>query len=105
MRILLTILRTTITPQVAILFSLLLLVAIIQVLPQVDLLDTAFHQNTAPIITKSRVVAAAVLSVAMRHDCGTSLRTAALATTPAQPSTNPHRPNLSLPILLLAILC
>jgi hypothetical protein len=104
-RIVLTILRTTITPQLAILFSLLMLVAIIQVLPQVDLPDTAFHENTAPIVTKSRVVAAPVLSVAMRQDCGTSLRTGTLATIPAERSTTPHRPNLSLPILLLAILC
>ena len=100
-----TSLRTKITLQLAILYSLLIVVAVIQVLPQVDLPDTAFHEDTAPIVTKSRAVAVPVLSVAQRHDYATWHQAATLATTPEKVSTTPHRANLSLPILLLAILC
>jgi len=41
------------TPQMAMLLPLLVVIAVIQVLPQVDLPDTAFHEDTAPIVTKS----------------------------------------------------
>jgi hypothetical protein len=100
-----TSLRTKLTLQLAILYSLLIVVAVIQVLPQVDLPDTAFHEDTAPIVTKSRAVAVPVLIVAQRHDCATWHQKATLATTREKVSTTPHRANLSLPILLLAILC
>jgi hypothetical protein len=35
----------------------LLCIVLVQVLPQVDLPDTAFHGGTAPIVAKSRVTA------------------------------------------------
>lgn len=38
-----------------VLVSLLVLIALILVLPQVDLPDTAFHQGTAPLDVHSRV--------------------------------------------------
>ena len=82
-----------------------MLVAIIQVLPQVDLPETAFHEDTAPIVIKSRGVAAPVLSGVVRHGFATWQRPATLAIIPEMPSTRPHRGHLSLPILLLAILC
>ena len=104
MRIVESILRTKITPQLAILYSLLILVAIIQVLPQVDLPETAFHEDTAPIVIKSRGVAAPVLSAVAMHGFVTWQRPATLAIIPEMP-TRPHRAHLSLPILLLAILC
>ena len=105
MRIVETILQTKITLQLAILYSLLIVVAIIQVLPQVDLPDTAFHEDTAPIVTKSRAVAAPVLSAVIWCKCVTWHRTATLAIIAEKPSPTPHRANLSLSILLLAILC
>jgi hypothetical protein len=39
-----------------ILLPLLLLLAVVQVLPQVDLPDTAFHENEAPLVAKFRLV-------------------------------------------------
>jgi len=35
--------------------SVLLCIVLLQVLPQVDLPDTAFHSGTAPLVAKSRV--------------------------------------------------
>lgn len=105
MRILDTILRTKITLQLAILCSLLIVVAMIQVLPQVDLPDTAFHEDTAPIVTKSRAMCRTVVSAVTEHDCVRWHGTATLAIIPEKPLTTPHRANLPLPILLLAILC
>ena len=37
---------------------LLLCIVSVQVLPQVDLPDTAFHRNTAPVVAKTRITAA-----------------------------------------------
>jgi hypothetical protein len=50
---------------VGMLLLLVLLVAIglIQVLPQVDLPDTAFHEDTAPVVTKFRATSAPVMPV------------------------------------------
>jgi hypothetical protein len=42
----------------AVLPALLVCIVLVQVLPQVDLPDAAFHSNTAPIIGKARVRAA-----------------------------------------------
>ena len=38
--------------------ALLICIVSVQVLPQVDLPDTAFHRNTAPIVAKARITAA-----------------------------------------------
>jgi hypothetical protein len=45
------------------LIGLLLIIGLIQVLPQVDLPDTAFHEDTAPVVTKFRASSAPVLPV------------------------------------------
>ena len=93
------------TGQIALLLPLLVVVALIQVLPQVDLPDMAFHENTAPIITKSRAIASPVLSIATHRDLVTIADTATLAASSEGVSTTPHRSSLSLPILHSAILC
>jgi hypothetical protein len=48
----------SIMPQIAVLLPLLMAIALIQVLPQVDLPETAFHEDSAPIVMKSRAVSA-----------------------------------------------
>ena len=58
------------------LLGILMLIGLIQVLPQVDLPDTAFHEDTAPVVVKFRVAAVPVMLSAM-----TSFR--------PQPSTTP----------------
>lgn len=45
------------------LMMLLLMIGLIQVLPQVDLPDTAFHEDTAPVVTKFRATSAPALPV------------------------------------------
>lgn len=47
------------------LLGILLIIGLIQVLPQVDLPDTAFHEDTAPVVTKFRATAAPILSSAI----------------------------------------
>lgn len=47
------------------LLGILLIIGLIQVLPQVDLPDTAFHEDTAPVVAKFRVTAAPILSSAI----------------------------------------
>ena len=47
------------------LMSLLFLIVLILVLPQVDLPDTAFHRDTAPVDVHARVTATPVLSMGM----------------------------------------
>jgi hypothetical protein len=96
--------RNTIPSQVAILLPLLMVVALTQVLPQVDLPDTAFHENSAPVATKSCSVAAPNLSVTVRHDLTSGPRTV-LAAVVEESRTPPHRARQSLPILFSAILC
>lgn len=54
----------TIRPIWTILLMVLLLtIGLIQVLPQVDLPDTAFHEDTAPVVTKFRASSAPALPV------------------------------------------
>jgi hypothetical protein len=45
------------------LLVLLVTIGLIQVLPQVDLPDTAFHEDTAPVVTKFRATSAPVMPV------------------------------------------
>ena len=76
----------------------------VQVLPQVDLPDTAFHRNTAPIVTKASLTRA---SIALMSTVST------LAVTDSRsPSMKPEQflagPVLGeefLPILLCSLLC
>ena len=56
----------SIAPQIAVLLPLLMVIALIQVLPQVDLPETAFHKDTAPIVMKFRVVSAPALTIVAR---------------------------------------
>src|SRR5678815_3391206 len=56
----------SITPQIAVLLLLLMVIALIQVLPQVDLPETAFHKDTAPIVMKFRAVSAPALTIVAR---------------------------------------
>ena len=46
-----------------VLMVLLVTIGLIQVLPQVDLPDTAFHEDTAPVVTKFRATSAPALPV------------------------------------------
>jgi hypothetical protein len=56
--------RWTINPsRLFVLLSLLFLIFLILVLPQVDLPDTAFHRGTAPVDVHSRVTSAPGLMV------------------------------------------
>ena len=43
------------------LIAILLVIGMIQILPQVDLPDTAFQEDTAPMVIKSRGIAAPVM--------------------------------------------
>jgi hypothetical protein len=45
------------------LLSLLAIIGMIQVLPQVDLPDTAFHEDSSPVVTKFRSISAPVMPV------------------------------------------
>ena len=55
--------RVKVGSKMAILLAMLLVIAIIQVLPQVKLPETAFHGDSAPTVTKSRFIAASSLVV------------------------------------------
>jgi hypothetical protein len=48
--------------SLTILLGALLVIAVVLVLPQVDLLDTAFHRGTAPLVIKSRSLSAPAVS-------------------------------------------
>jgi hypothetical protein len=53
--------KWNVAPSVSVfLLGILILIGLIQVLPQVDLPDTAFHEDTAPVVVKFRVAAAPV---------------------------------------------
>jgi len=45
------------------LLFILVVIGLTQVLPQVDLPDTAFHEDTAPVVTKFRATSAPVAPV------------------------------------------
>jgi hypothetical protein len=51
-------------PSAILLLSMLLIIAAILILPQVDLLDTAFQRNTAPVVVHSQTVRAPLASAA-----------------------------------------
>jgi len=91
--------------HIAILLPLLVVVALIQVLPQVDPPDTAFHEDRAPIITKSRAIAAPVFCFARGRDFVVAARATKSPTTGEWLSIPQHRSSLSLAILHSAILC
>ena len=91
--------------QLAMLLQLLIVIAVVQVLPQVDLPDTAFHGDSAPIIVKSRAVSVPALGVAIP---GTLLAPLAAVPATVASETSPitvHPVNEFLPILLSTLLC
>jgi hypothetical protein len=88
-----------------VLLPLLLIIALVQVLPQVDLPATAFHENEAPIVAKFRLVqapvivaapgAAAALRAVLRYEAASELSASYDTPSPAS----------SLPVLLASLLC
>ena len=92
--------------QAAILLPLLIVVAVIQVLPQVDLPDTAFRSDTATIVAKSWAFGAAAFSIAVWQDLVASVHQTILAASQVRRCPifriMPIQP---LPILFSAILC
>jgi hypothetical protein len=93
--------------QLAMLLPLLVTIAVIQVLPQVDLPDTAFHEDTAPIVTKSRALSAATLGVGIQRaglHYVQNVQTA-IEFVRKVPAMAAHPVNQVLPILLSTLLC
>lgn len=88
-----------------VLLPLLLIIALVQVLPQVDLPDTAFHENEAPIVAKFRLVQAPVIMAA--PGAISALRAIVRYEPLSEPSISYRQPSLtsSLPILLASLLC
>ena len=89
--------------QVSVLLFLLAVIFLIQILPQVDLPDTAFHEDTAPVVTKFRSTTGlsfAIAPVPMGVQGGLQkTRFAEIAPLPD------HFVSLSLPVLLCSLLC
>ena len=88
-----------------VLIPLLLIIAVVQILPQVDLPDTAFHENEAPIVAKFRLVhAPAVLAT---PGAIAALRAVLRYEPESELSDSYRNPSLtsSLPILLASLLC
>jgi hypothetical protein len=90
--------------RMAILVSVLVLIAAIQVLPQVDLPDTAFHGGTAPILMKARAVSAPIFVVATQGALFISFPLLAVIVDEASAKAA-HPFNRSLPILFSTFLC
>jgi hypothetical protein len=88
----------------AILVPLLIVIAIIQVLPQVDLPDTAFHENTAPIVVKSRAIAAPILNISVARKLVTFNPMFSFPLRETS-SASAHLANRPLPILLSVLIC
>jgi hypothetical protein len=60
--------------RLALLVPILILIAVVQVLPQVDLPETAFHEDTAPVVVKSRALAVPVFTINDLNRAHDSLR-------------------------------
>ena len=76
----------------------------VQVLPQVDLPDTAFHRNTAPIVAKARFTGASIaLTSTVSTLSVTGIRSPAVKREQLLTSTVPGKKFL--PILLCSLLC
>jgi hypothetical protein len=46
------------TSKLAVLLPILFFIAMVQILPQVDLPDTVFHEDSVPVVTRSHPVSA-----------------------------------------------
>lgn len=87
-----------------VLMAIMAIIVTVQVLPQVDLPDTAFHEDTAPVVTKFRAAGPPTLTVVS-----------------VSPQRNPIRPistfaadvpiarldlrSAAIPVLLCCLLC
>jgi hypothetical protein len=99
-----TICRRKIVPQTALLLSMLLVITVIQVLPQLDLPDTAFQRNAAPIIAKSLAVSPPTFVVVMEGARPTRFRTGRVIV--GEGTSMPAHPvNESRSILFSTLLC
>ena len=86
------------------LLSILLLIGLIQVLPQVDLPDTAFHEDTAPAVMKFRVTSAPILSSAIVTS--RPQLSSAVASDIREMSVRPsHTSGKLIPVLHCSLLC
>lgn len=88
-----------------VLVPLLLIIALIQVMPQVDLPDTAFHENDAPIVAKFRLMQAPVLN--STPGAITALRSVFRYEPASELAVFYESPRFasSLPVLLTSLLC
>jgi len=99
-----TICRRKIVPQMSLLLPMLLVITVIQVLPQLDLPDTAFQRNTAPIIAKSLAVSPPTFVVVMEGARLTRFRTGRVIV--GEGTSMPAHPvNESRSILFCTLLC
>jgi hypothetical protein len=88
----------------AMLLALLIVIAVVQVLPQVDLPDTAFHEDTAPIVIKTRAASAPTLALAIQDTLLVFVQ--AVSVIVGEASLMPAHPlNRSLSILFSTLLC
>ena len=99
-----TVCRKKTAPQTALLLPMLFVIGVIQLLPQVDLPDTALQRNTAPIIAKSRAVSPATFRVVIEDVLLTPVRTLRVILSGGS-SMPAHPVNVSLSILFSVLLC
>lgn len=90
--------------KIGLLLLLLMVIAVIQVLPQVDLPDTAFHEDSAPSVAKSRLVAAPSLIVLPAETEFPSIESVGFSAAQFL-SIAVHPANQSRSILFSALLC
>jgi hypothetical protein len=91
-------------PQTALLLPMLLVIAVIQVLPQMDLPDTAFQRSTGPIIANSRAVSPPTIMVVIEGARLTRVRSGRVII--GEGTSMPAHPvNQSRSILFSALLC
>jgi hypothetical protein len=96
--------KTICTRKTALLLPILLLIAIIQVLPQVDLPDTVDQLGAAPIIAKPRTASQQAFVAVIEIALVTPVRTVQVDR--RKGSSMPSHPvNRSLPILFSTLLC
>ena len=88
----------------SILIAIVALIALIQVMPQVDLPDTTAHEDKVPVIEKARsALASASFPVSLLRATGVSTP-AGLAIATAQKDPLPSQ-DPSFPVLPLTLLC
>jgi hypothetical protein len=85
------------------LVPILIVIAVVQVLPQVDLPETAFHEDTAPVVIKSRALAVPVFSIDNLNRANDALRFIAM-TAVERLKMDPTGQN-SIPLFLSTLRC